>query len=99
MGEWIAPSAFRCSDLSALTDSLRACLSPFDVDVEKVPPAEHNEDHDALIHRAGNDWIVVTSPLWFYSNALIGESVSGALETLSSTIHVYDGDYWTHLLF
>jgi hypothetical protein len=32
MGEWIATSAFRCDDLSELTESIRACLSRFDAD-------------------------------------------------------------------
>jgi hypothetical protein len=99
MGEWIATSAFRCDDLSGLTESIRACLARFDVDAETVPRSEHGEDHDALIYAANNGWIVVNWPLWFYSNALVGETVSRALETIATTVHVYDGDYWTHLLF
>lgn len=63
MGEWIATSAFRCDDLSELTESIRACLSRFDVGAETVPRSEHFEDHDALIYAADYGWSKRSAPL------------------------------------
>src|SRR5262249_20173678 len=99
MGGGVAASAFRCDDLSGLAESIRPFLSRFDVGGEAGPRGEHGEEPDALSYGANKGWIVVNWPLWFYSNALVGETVSRALETIATTVHVYDGDFWTHLLF
>lgn len=55
---------------------------------------------DALIFPPTNGWTVVLWPQYFNVHDIpLCAAVSRELATLASTVHVHDGDYWTHVLF
>jgi hypothetical protein len=63
-------------------------------EIGEGPP---DESVDALIFPPANGWTVVFWPPDFsvLDIPLCG-AISGELKALASTVHVHDGDYWTH---
>jgi hypothetical protein len=55
---------------------------------------------DALIFEQQNEWRVILWPEYFnVHDFAICQAMSERLQTLVSTVHVYDDDYWAHGMF
>src|SRR6266568_3669768 len=100
MGSFLAVSAFRDRSIDAVAESVRRFMSPHGVAFEIVSAAEPDPHADAAAYAPSNGWTVFLWPEHFNLHDIpLCEAVSGDLQTLVSTVHVYDDDYWTHALF
>ena len=67
------------------------------IELRDAPPEDPNHAGSVWAPRAG--WTLVSGPRFFTGNAAAGQWLSGQFHTLVSTIDVYDGDLWMHLLW
>jgi hypothetical protein len=100
MGSFLAVSAFRDRSVDAVAESVRKFMSAHGVAFEFVNTAEPDPHVDAAAYSPPNGWTVFLWPEYFNVHDIpLCEIVSRDLQTLVSTVHVYDDDYWTHVLF
>jgi len=99
MGLFLAVSAVSCDSASKVAGVIAEHASRNGVAWSKAPPDQVNEESDAAIHASMGGWVVIVWPNYFTQDASLAETLSRGLGTVASTVHVYDGDYWSHLLF
>jgi hypothetical protein len=100
MSEFLAVSAFRDTPIDDLAPAVRQYMSAHGVACDQIEDGSRDEALDALIYPPTNGWTVILWPPYFNINDVpLCAAVSRGLTTLTSTVHVYNGDYWTHVLF
>lgn len=100
MGEFLAVSAFRDRPVEDLAPAVSHYVRGHGVACDLIQDGSHEEAVDALIFPPTNGWTVVLWPPYFNIHDItLCAAVSRELATLASTVHIYDGDYWTHVLF
>lgn len=97
MGHFVAISAFQNCAPDALAAAIAADLAELDVKVAPRGGAEFS-DADAAIFEPAGGWTIVFWPAMMLDQCIC-RRLTKRLDTLASTIHVHDGDYWTHVLF
>lgn len=99
MGHFLAVSAFRTESvedvITSICDYLKTHKAPAQ---RRMLPVNSDDYTDAVIYEPRDGWCVVLWPSYFCSHDFpLVRSVSDAMATAASTIHVYDSDYWEHL--
>lgn len=100
MGHFLAVSAFKDQSVDSVATHVKDYLARYGVTCDAVGEGNPDESQDALLYPPSNNWTVVLWPAYFniHDFELCGR-LSSAMQTLVSTIHVYDDDYWAHGLF
>jgi hypothetical protein len=99
MGEFLAVSAFRDQPVDALAAAICRCVSAHGVACDEIREGPPDESVDALIFAPANGWTVVFwPPDCSVLDIPLCEAISAELTALASTVHVHDGDYWTHAI-
>ena len=99
MGHFLAVSAFRDRSVQSVSDAVVAYAKRFDCDCEPATGGEPDDSRDALVFPPENGWTAILWPSYFNIHDIeLCRNVSSALAAIVSTVHVYDGDYWTHAL-
>lgn len=101
MGEFLAATAFRTRDTEALREAIERFYRENGHPVRRVEGADARDlspDDDTIIHGSAGNWTVVTWPR-YAADGPAADSVTAALATIASSVHVHDGDYWVHRLF
>jgi hypothetical protein len=101
MGQFIAASAFKNVLPENLSREIVDYAKKFDVACELAEDDSPTEENwDILIYKPQNGWTVVLWPTYFGVHDFgICREISEKLGILVSSVHVYDGDYWSHGLF
>ena len=101
MGHFLACSALRDVDIHEVAGLFAEYARSYGVAVDRIDQInESTKDTEMALFFAGdNSWSTVLWPEYFNIHD-IGTALylSEKLECLVSTVHVYDGDYWTHVL-
>jgi hypothetical protein len=99
MGEFVAVSAVRTGNLDAVGEAALDFFRTHSCAAEQIPATGRAQDAaDLRIYGPGDGWTVILWPQPFAELAA-AEFVSRRLGTLVSSISLYDGDYWRHVLF
>jgi len=99
MGDFLAVSAFRTEDATALAQAVASYLEAHGVTCKVREEASGaGEPTDAAIYGPENGWVRVLWPQYFnvHDFPLCG-AISVQRQLVVSTVHVYDGDFWEHL--
>jgi hypothetical protein len=98
MGMFLSVSAIRARTVEEVAAAIRAYAASQDVDVAVTREAPDEETDATVSSREG--WTVIFWPMDFLGgNETISQALSGSLQTLVSSVDVYDGDHWYHFLF
>lgn len=94
MGNFLAATAVRTEP-----DAVAAAVEGFLAEHQAAAGAGA-EGESAQVYAAGDDWSVVLWPAFFnvYDEPAAGR-LSQTCDTLVSTVHLFDDDYWTHVLY
>jgi hypothetical protein len=100
MGEFLAVSAFRDQPVDALTAAICRSVATHGVACDEIGEGPSEEAVDALVFPPANGWTVVLWPPYFNVHDIpMCAAISRELAALTSTVHVHDGDYWTHVVY
>lgn len=100
MGLFLAASAFKDASLDAVFQATQDYMKSHSVECSEVPRRETETAEDAYFFDPMQGWAVVLLPAYFCGNDVpYAQALSRVLETKASTVHVYDDDYWVHVLF
>lgn len=104
MGLFLAVSAFRHQPVAGLAEAAAFYAATHGVECRAVAPGDpHTADesrHDAFFFAPVDGWTVALWPGYFNIHDIeLCRHLSRKLKTVASTVHVYDGDYWAHVLF
>jgi hypothetical protein len=105
MGEFNAASAFQTDQTGRVAAAVEEYFVRHSWPADRSEPNAsaaadaliNQNDDEVLIYPATNGWTVVVWPN-FFSDQPAAEFISHTLDTIASTVHVYDGDYWAHHL-
>ena len=102
MGHFLAVTAIRAGS-QPVAGAIETYVTSFGVKCvtkKREPGAQPNESTDALVFSAVNSWTRVLWPTSFNAHDFpAARALSRSLDTVASTINVYDGDCWSHGLF
>jgi len=100
MGLFLAVSAFQDASVESVADAVGRHLDASGVRASAPDGGEPAEDDEAQVFPPVKGWTMVFWPPYFtvFDGAATAD-ISGRLGVLASTVHIYDGDYWAHLLF
>lgn len=103
MGLFLAVSAFRNLPVAQLSEAAAFYAATHGVECRPVALGEsHGESesrHDAFFFEPVDGWTVALWPGYFNIHDIeLCRHLSRKLKTVASTVHVYDGDYWVHVL-
>ncbi len=99
MGGFLASSAVRDRPVKKVASQIQSCVSKHGVACKPVTSGPVVDATDVRIFAPTNSWTVVLWPEYFNIHDIeVCKELSAALRTTISTVHVYDGDYWTHVL-
>ena len=97
MGEFINGVAVREADAARVAEALVAYARAHGVDTATVGDPEWG---DVTMSATANGWTVLGWPDdAFGRERSAARALSASLGTVASTVSIYDGDYWTHVLF
>jgi len=96
MGLFLAASAFRDRDVDQVTAALEGFLAEHGWSTDEGPRPED----EVRLFAPVDGWTVVLWPPYFIGpDSVAARELSSALDTVASTVHIYDSDYWAHRLF
>jgi hypothetical protein len=99
MGHFLAVSAFAGRPPDEVARHVVEYASRYGVSCVPTDEQEIDEHHDALVFASARGWTVVLWPAYFNIHDMAAcRELSLRMSTLVSTVHVYDDDYWAHLL-
>jgi hypothetical protein len=103
MGLFLAVSAFRSQPVASLADAVAFYAATHGVECRPVEASESHAEgesrHDAFLFEPVDGWTVALWPGYFNIHDIeLCRHLSRKLKTVASTVHVYDGDYWAHVL-
>lgn len=99
MGSFLAVSAIMDRSPEQLAMAIQEYVSQFGVACGPARAQPQDSVADVLVFPAVGRWTVVLWPEYFTAHDISTcEALSRALDTIVSTLHVYDDDYWTHVL-
>jgi hypothetical protein len=98
MGLFLSVSAVRNCTVDEVAAAICSYAASHSVDAA-VTSEELDEESDAAVS-SRDGWTVIFWPMHFLGgNETISQALSGSLQTLVSSVDVYDGDHWYHFLF
>jgi hypothetical protein len=96
MGLFLAATAIRDRDVDLVTAALEQFLAGHGCSTDEGPRSED----EIRLFAPVDGWTVVLWPPYFLGpDSVAARELSGALDTVVSTVHIYDSDYWAHRLF
>ena len=99
MGHFLTVTAFRSDSVPETARAISEFLLAHEVkhDVLASVPSV-NDETDALLFAAPNQWVIVLWPGGFNVHDFpLASEIGRSRPWLISTVHVYDGDFWEHL--
>ncbi|GAA2567136.1 hypothetical protein GCM10010435_45970 [Winogradskya consettensis] len=97
MGEFITATAFQTEDLDAVREAVLGFFTTNSWAAENVDEQSPPTENDVRVYSPTGGWTVILWPTPF-SELAAAEFVSRRLGTLASSVSLYDGDYWRHML-
>ena len=99
MGLFLAASAFKDVTAEQLADAIVAFAGEHDVKAAVLPGGPADEATQAAVFGPDRGWTVVLWPSQFTLYDVDAcQRLTQALGTVASTAHIYDEDYWTHVV-
>ena len=101
MGHFLTVTAFKSDNTDRIVNSILEYTSEFDVNSRIAESVDEPCDQrHAVVYESVDGWCVVVWPSHFFGfEAPLAQALSATLDTVISTISVYDGDYWSHKFF
>jgi len=100
MGLFLVTSAFHDRNPSEVAVAITEYLGECEVSCGEVGRGEEVDDHrDAFVFPVTERWTVVVWPADLLGRETkAAAAMSASLAALASTIHIYDSEYWGHVL-
>ncbi len=95
----MAAAALRAGDVDEVVAAVVRYASRHQVPAEVIDPVEADGKSSTDLWLPRDGWIVTIWPTWFTGLGAVAKWLSGEFGTLVSTVDVYDGDFWNHVLW
>ncbi|MDH5572275.1 MAG: hypothetical protein OEY89_10950 [Gammaproteobacteria bacterium] len=100
MGHFFAITAIKATESSLVVENLKSIFQQFQCEVKTVDLDDYDDSSDALVYQDSSGWIVINWPSYFnIHDQHIAQNLSKKIGTIVSTISVYEGALWTHVLY
>lgn len=99
MGSFLAVSAFKDVTAERVADAVVSFAAEHDIEAEVLNGGPADESTQAAVFAPKGGWTVVLWPHGFNLHDVDAcQRLTQTLGTVASTVHIYDDDYWTHVV-
>jgi hypothetical protein len=100
MGHFFAVTAVKTEDVNQVFNVIIETGMKFGCKIEHGDLNDYDDSCDCYIYKNCSEWVLITWPNYFnIHDQYFANTLSTKLNTLVSTISVYEGSLWTHVLY
>ena len=100
MGIFLTTTAIKSKSIGVITTTIIEYLGNYGVGYTQIENTEPQTGNDIGIYKSTEEWTVILWPSYFGINELpTVKYLSEKLDTLVSTVSIYDGESWSHSLY
>lgn len=100
MGVFLSATAIKTNSAGAVAAAVIEYFGDYGVNYTKVSNDAFLKGKEVAIYQSTSEWVVVIWPSYFGVNELPAvKYLSKSLDTLISSVSIYDGESWSHSLY